>query len=284
MPAEPAAFESAAYFAVGTSQNIIGAVLGRFSGAIDEVRIWSRALSAAEIAGGINRQISSAPDLVAGWSFDTRNGLLTPESTGSSLEGVMVHGALIDAGIVDMGGRCVLEPTGACGVDGVVHYYRDSAAAGEPSTKPVPAIEIDVGPDGLVDATTDVNGAYTIPAVAGNLDVTTVDKFGSFRAADHNGAVTSFDASFIARHSIGQHHAFGEPVLRRGRVGKRPCHLVRRREGGPVRHGDHRSLRRGRRRGVGLEVPALRHLRGRIDARLHGPLLQPRPDRPARDR
>jgi hypothetical protein len=87
-----------------------------------------------------------------------------------------------------------------CGVSGTVRYYRDDAGAGaEPSTKPVPNVGIDRTGDAVADTTTAGPGTYTFGSLSGNVTLTTVAKYGSPRASDHNGAISSFDASVVAR-------------------------------------------------------------------------------------
>ena len=96
-------------------------------------------------------------------------------------------------------GSCSYTPSGQCGIGGAVHYYRDHLAAVEPSAKPVPDVEIDVGPDGAADATTGPAGSYALGDLFGSFAVTTLDKLGQPRASDHNDAITSTDASLISQ-------------------------------------------------------------------------------------
>jgi hypothetical protein len=64
-------------------------------GLIDEVRIWDRALSAQEIADGMNTQIAQAPYLVGRWSFDDVDGVAFEDSTGNEHLGSM-HGISVE--------------------------------------------------------------------------------------------------------------------------------------------------------------------------------------------
>jgi hypothetical protein len=97
-------------------------------------------------------------------------------------------------------GSCVATTSGACGIGGTVYYYRDDDGSGsEPSAKVVPNVGIDRTQDAVADATTDENGSYALGGVSGDLTVTTVPKFGSPRASDHNDGISSFDASVIGR-------------------------------------------------------------------------------------
>jgi hypothetical protein len=106
-----------------------------------------------------------------------------------------------DSGTV---GSCLHASSGVCGAAGHVYYYRDNASGGsEPSVKPVPAVGVDETQDAIADFTTDLTGGYTFSNLFGNVQLTTVAKYGNPRAADHNGAITSLDASTIARASVG---------------------------------------------------------------------------------
>jgi hypothetical protein len=95
---------------------------------------------------------------------------------------------------------CTHDPT--CALGGTVRYYRD-AAAFEPSAKGVPGVGIDLSDDGLADATTGDGGAYLAGDRGGRLRVEALPRLGVPRAADHNGAVSSFDAALVARASVG---------------------------------------------------------------------------------
>jgi hypothetical protein len=200
-PAEPPAFETQSHVAIGTAQDFNGGVEGRFSGLIDEVRIWGRALDAIEIQAKMWRQIETDPDLLGRWGFNERTGHLTPDTSGNGHVGVLVHAGLSDADVADLsGGTCSdgYVASGVCGVAGTVYYYRDFVGDEEPSIKPVPNVEIDFGPDGNPDATTDESGGYSVDAF-GSVTVAAMGRYATGQAADHNGAVTSLDAARIAQ-------------------------------------------------------------------------------------
>jgi hypothetical protein len=81
-----------------------------------------------------------------------------------------------------------------------VYYYRDDNGSGsEPSLKVVPNVGIDRTQDATADATTDGGGSYAFAGVAGDVTVTTLPKYGTPRASDHNDGISSFDASVIGR-------------------------------------------------------------------------------------
>ena len=101
-------------------------------------------------------------------------------------------------------GSCVATNNTACAIGGTVTYYRDDAGAGaEPSVKTVPGVGIDETQDAVADATTDGGGAFAFSGASGNVTVTTVAKYGTPRASDANGAISSFDASIIGRAAAG---------------------------------------------------------------------------------
>jgi hypothetical protein len=108
---------------------------------------------------------------------------------------------LCDAG----SGVCLHTPSGVCGVSGTVYYYRNNlpGSGTEPTLKPVPNVGIDGNGDAAADATTGSDGAYVVGNLAGNTRVAPLAKLGGPRAADHNGAITSLDASAIARSAVG---------------------------------------------------------------------------------
>jgi len=98
-------------------------------------------------------------------------------------------------------GACLHAPSGACGVSGVVTYYRNGTT-GEPSVKPVPSVGVDASGDLVADDTSGAAGTYAIGNLAGTIGVTPTPKYGDPRASDHNGAITSFDASLAAQHAV----------------------------------------------------------------------------------
>jgi hypothetical protein len=107
--------------------------------------------------------------------------------------------------LCDGAGVCGHPANGDCGIGGTVLYYRSGTSSGgtEPSSKEVPNVDIDMTEDGVSDALTDTAGSYTFPDLIGpNVTVTTLDKWGTPRASDHNGAVGGTDAALIAQHPV----------------------------------------------------------------------------------
>jgi len=63
-----------------------------FAGSLDDVRIWSGVRSAAQIAAGLNSQMSgNEPGLLANWKFDEGSGGMTADSTGNGNAGTLVN-------------------------------------------------------------------------------------------------------------------------------------------------------------------------------------------------
>ncbi len=62
--------DSIQHAALGSALTSTGAASGFFAGSLDEARIWNYARSAAQIAATVNREVVSAPGLLARWSFN----------------------------------------------------------------------------------------------------------------------------------------------------------------------------------------------------------------------
>ena len=72
----------------------------------------------------------------------------------------------------------------------------------EPSGILVSGVGIDADSDGDAEATSDADGHYELPGVGGTLTVSTLGLYGDPRAANHNDAVSSFDAAMIAQAAV----------------------------------------------------------------------------------
>ena len=59
---------------IGSALTSTGVAEGFFDGGIDEVRIWNRALTQAEIQANINAQLTSGSGLVARWGLNEGSG------------------------------------------------------------------------------------------------------------------------------------------------------------------------------------------------------------------
>ncbi|HEU4334651.1 MAG TPA: LamG-like jellyroll fold domain-containing protein, partial [Candidatus Eisenbacteria bacterium] len=87
----PVQSSSIQHAALGSALESTGATNGFFDGALDEVRIWSIARSAAEIQSSVNAQIASAaPGLAARWSLDEGAGTAVGGSAGTAVGGSIV--------------------------------------------------------------------------------------------------------------------------------------------------------------------------------------------------
>lgn len=135
--------------------------------------------------------------------------------------GVIVGSCCLSGCACDDASVCTIDSCGPagclhapiCALSGTVRYYRDAAVAAEPSAKGVPGVAIDVNTDGLADATTTGGGVYQGGDWAGVLHVEPLPWLGNPRAADHNGAITSFDAALTARAAVGSLIFSGNQVL-----------------------------------------------------------------------
>ncbi len=89
---QPPRFDSIQHAALASSLNSTGAPQGYFAGLLDEVRIWSYARSASQIASNQYVQIRSAPGLLGRWSLDETNGLIVHDTSGHGAQGTLVNG------------------------------------------------------------------------------------------------------------------------------------------------------------------------------------------------
>lgn len=85
-------WDSLQHLALATALDSTGAPHGFFSGVLDEVRIWDRALPLAQIQAGRELPLVEAPGLVGRWALDATNGLSAVDSTTNATVGVLVNG------------------------------------------------------------------------------------------------------------------------------------------------------------------------------------------------
>lgn len=90
-------YDSIQHFGIGSALNSAGAREGAFAGAIDEVRVWNFARSAAEIAQTKDLAIESAPGLVGRFGLDEGTGTTTASSAGVS-SGTLTNGPVWSEG------------------------------------------------------------------------------------------------------------------------------------------------------------------------------------------
>jgi hypothetical protein len=94
--------DSIQHFGIGTALNSSGTPAGRFAGLIDEVRVWDRARTEAEIASGMRETITTGEGLLARFALDEADGG-APDSVGGhdgTIEGAtfVSPGAVLDRG------------------------------------------------------------------------------------------------------------------------------------------------------------------------------------------
>lgn len=95
--------DSLQHFAIGTALDTMGAPKGRFAGALDEVRVWNRARTDAEIAASANATVLAGEGLVARWALDQADGGVV-DSVGTN-DGTVsgatfgAEGAVLDRGL-----------------------------------------------------------------------------------------------------------------------------------------------------------------------------------------
>jgi hypothetical protein len=91
-------------------------------------------------------------------------------------------------------------------MSGGVYYYRDDTlnqnAGGEPSTKPVAGVSIDLTGFATGHTTSDSAGAYSFGNLFGGVTVTPASLWGGARATNLPGVIGSLDASAIARAAV----------------------------------------------------------------------------------
>lgn len=96
-------YDSIQHFGIGAAFNSTGVAAGRFAGAIDEVRVYDRALSAAEIQAGMSTTKPDTSGLVGRFALDEKDGAVV-DSAGpnpGTIEGGAMFvgpGAPTDAG------------------------------------------------------------------------------------------------------------------------------------------------------------------------------------------
>jgi hypothetical protein len=94
-----AAGVSVATPSLATTLDARGVRQGQFHGALDEVRIWSFARTAAELSANAARKIHNAPRLIARWDLDETAGTAIGDSGSLSLSGTLRGGAARTAGV-----------------------------------------------------------------------------------------------------------------------------------------------------------------------------------------
>jgi hypothetical protein len=99
--------DSIQHFAIGTAMDSTGAPAGRLHGAVDELRVWNRARSQAELAASMYQTLAAGDGLVARYALDEAEGGVI-DAVGA-VDGTIAGGAswLADGAVLDRG----LPPT-----------------------------------------------------------------------------------------------------------------------------------------------------------------------------
>jgi len=84
--------DSIQHFGLGAMLTSAGSRLGAFQGILDEVRIWNRALSQAEIQAGMQQAITSGTGLIGRWGLDENPGTTAHDSTAPAEDGTLTNG------------------------------------------------------------------------------------------------------------------------------------------------------------------------------------------------
>lgn len=96
--------DSAQHFGIGAALDSKGVPAGALHGAVDEVRVWKRARTAAEIVGSMYRKLAAGePDLVARWALDLEDGAVK-DSVGKAAGEIRGGAAFAKGGVaLDVG-------------------------------------------------------------------------------------------------------------------------------------------------------------------------------------
>jgi len=94
--------DSLQHFAIGTAMDTMGTPKGWFAGALDEVRVWNRARTDAEIAESADATVLAGEGLVARWALDEADGGVIDSvgATDGTVSGAVFasQGAVLDLG------------------------------------------------------------------------------------------------------------------------------------------------------------------------------------------
>jgi hypothetical protein len=86
-------FPNDPYLVVGAEKHDAGAAYPSFHGTLDELRIWNKARTGAEIAANKNLILgASEPGLVLAWHLDSGSGTAATDSSGDGNNGTVITG------------------------------------------------------------------------------------------------------------------------------------------------------------------------------------------------
>lgn len=139
--------DSIQHFGIATAMTSTGGTEGFFAGSIDEVRVWNVVRSAAQIAAGMNQELTSGTGLIGRWGFNEGTGTTTADSTTPAENGTLTNGPTWVAG----GPALFNEVTytfqqGVSGYSGAVDTFIDAGAA-TADNGPATALVVDLLPN-----------------------------------------------------------------------------------------------------------------------------------------
>lgn len=128
--------DSIQHFGIGTAFNSSGDAVGRFEGAIDEVRVWDHARTGAELRDAMYQTLETAGGLVGRWGLDTTG---TVSDTAGVNDGMVVGATIAASGpVLDLGLPPVLrDPAPGDGNTLRGEQVELSIAATDPEDDPV---------------------------------------------------------------------------------------------------------------------------------------------------
>lgn len=152
-------YDSIQHFGIGTAMTSAGVAEGAFAGRIDEVRVWSYARSAEQIAASKDYEIASAPGLIGRYGLNEGTGTTTANNagTGGAPAGTLTNGPIwVDGapltpstppavtltapaeGATFMTGAVVSLAADATDADGIsrIEFYAGEVKLGEDNTAP----------------------------------------------------------------------------------------------------------------------------------------------------
>ena len=92
-------YDSIQHFGLGTAMTSTGVADGFYAGLLDEVRVWNRALSPAEIQAGMSQALTSGTGLLGRWSLDENGGTSAADSVAAPTaeDGTLTNGPVWSA-------------------------------------------------------------------------------------------------------------------------------------------------------------------------------------------
>jgi len=85
-------YDSVQHFGLGTAMNSSGTTEGFYAGVMDEVRVWNRVLSPAEIVSARDGQITADSSLLGRWSLNENTGTSAGDATAPAQNGTLTGG------------------------------------------------------------------------------------------------------------------------------------------------------------------------------------------------